>query len=313
MKNIMPVYSVVIPVYKSENTINELCERLINVFSSQVKQPFEIIMVDDASPDNSWDKMKELYSKDQRIKIIRLARNFGQHNALMCGLNYVSGDYIITMDDDLQHPPEEIPKLIAAIADNPDMDAIIGEYEIKKHSWWRNLGSYINWLIIMQIFNLSKNRRSSSFRLIRGSTAKEIIKYTTYQPRIGQLLKLVTERYDFVRVNHNSRKHGKSGYTIWKLVRDFINNILNNSRVILRLTSILGFSSAGLSLILALYYFVKFFTVGIAVPGFTTIILINLFFSGIVLFSLGVVGEYLMKILLETRKHPQFIIQHKHF
>lgn len=308
-----PVYSVVIPVYKSEKTLSELYDRLVNVFENQVKGTFEVILVDDASPDNSWHKMKELHDKDQRFKIIRLARNFGQHCALMCGFNYVSGEYIITMDDDLQHPPEEIPKLIVALENSPDIDVIIGNYNKKKHSWWRNIGTHLNRLIMVKIFGLNKTYRGGSFRLIKINTVKAIITQTTYQPRIGQLLKLVTNKYGFVTVDHQPRQHGKSGYSISRLSRDFINNILNNSTIILRISSVLGFSSAGLSMILATYYLVKYFTVGIAVPGFTTIILINLFFSGIILFSLGVVGEYLMKILFEARKYPQYVIHQKIF
>ena len=133
----------------------------------------------------------------------------------------------------------------------------------------------------------------------------------TYQPRIGQLLFLVSRNYGSVPVRHDPRAHGQSGYSIFRLVKDFINNIMNNSTVILRFTSIIGFSSAGLSMLLALYYLIKYFTVGIAVSGFTTIVLINLFFSGIVLFSLGVVGEYLMKILFETKGYPQYVVRQK--
>jgi polyisoprenyl-phosphate glycosyltransferase len=311
MNQSVTVYSVVIPVYKSERILEDLYARLVKVFDSIIKEPYEILFIDDASPDGSWLKLQELHRKDARVKIIRLSKNFGQHCALMCGFNYVSGEYIITMDDDLQHPPEEIPKLINAINNKPDIEVVIGKYEKKEHSWWRNIGSYLNRVIMIKIFSLDKSYRGSSFRIFRSNTVKAMIQQTTYQPRIGRILKMVTDKYDFVTVEHQPRKHGKSGYSIWRLSKDLINNVLNNSNVILRATSILGFSSACLSFVLVLYYLLKYFTVGIAVPGFTTIIIINLFFSGIMLFSLGVVGEYLMKILFETRKYPQYVVQYK--
>jgi polyisoprenyl-phosphate glycosyltransferase len=311
MNQSVTVYSVVIPVYKSERILEDLYARLVKVFDSIIKEPYEILFIDDASPDGSWLKLQELHRKDARVKIIRLSKNFGQHCALMCGFNYVSGEYIITMDDDLQHPPEEIPKLINAINNKPDIEVVIGKYEKKEHSWWRNIGSYLNRVIMIKIFSLDKSYRGSSFRIFRSNTVKAMIQQTTYQPRIGRILKMVTDKYDFVTVEHQPRKHGKSGYSIWRLSKDLINNVLNNSTVILRATSILGFSSACLSFVLVLYYLLKYFTVGIAVPGFTTIIIINLFFSGIMLFSLGVVGEYLMKILFETRKYPQYVVQYK--
>ncbi len=311
MQNYKPIFSIVIPVYKSEVMLGELKSRLVTVFENQVRESFEIIFVDDASPDKTWLKLQELHQRDSRVKDIRLAKNFGQHCAIMCGFNYASGEYVITMDDDLQHPPEEIPKLIDAINNKPDMEVIIGKYAKKEHSWWRNIGTFLNRIIMIKIFGLDKNYRGSSFRIFRANTVSAMIQQTTYQPRIGRILKMVTDKYDFVTVEHQPRKHGKSGYSIWRLSKDLINNILNNSAVILRATSILGFSSAGLSVVLIIYYLLKYITVGIAVPGFTTIIIINLFFSGILLFSLGVVGEYLMKILFETRKYPQYVVQYK--
>ena len=306
-----PKYSVVIPVYKSEKTLDEICARIISVFEDIIQKPVEIILVDDASPDNSWFKMKALHQKDQRIKIIRLARNFGQHNALMCGLKHASGDYIITMDDDLQHPPEEIPKMVKCMLDNPELDAVFGKYDSKKHSWWRNLGSNVMRRIMLSIFNLDKKYKGSSFRLIKASIVHEIITTTTYKPRIGQLILLSTNSIGNVTVRHDPRLYGTSGYSLSKLVKDFINNILNNSVILLRITSIMGFSSAALSVVLALYFLIKYFTVGITVSGFTSIVLINLFYFGVILFSLGVVGEYLIKILFETKGYPQFVIKQK--
>ena len=306
-------YSLVIPVFQSKKTLDELCTRLISVFDDKINESFEIILVDDGSPDNTWKTMRELHKKDPRIKTIRLTRNFGQHNALMCGLKHSSGEFIITMDDDLQHPPEEIPKLINCIVENPDMDAVIGKYNSKKHSWWRNLGTNIMRRMMASIFNFDKNYKGSSFRLIKASIVREIISTTTYKPRIGQLIFLTTNNVGNVTVRHEPRAHGNSGYSLLRLAKDFINNIISNSVILLKITSIMGFSSAALSIVLAMYYLIKYFTVGIAVTGFTTIVLISLFYFGVMLFSIGVVGEYLIKILFETKGYPQFVIKQKEF
>ncbi len=303
------VYSIIIPVYNSERTIVELCNRLITVFDKVIQKPVEIILVNDGSHDNSWQIMKNIHNEDQRIKIIRLSRNFGQHSALFCGLKFAKGDYVITMDDDLQHPPEEIPKLIQFMIDNPDMDAVIGQYESKKHSWWRNLGSTIMKQIMQSIYGLKRKHKSSSFKLIRSKIAKEMTATTAHRPRIGQLLVFATNNIGYIEVRHDLRKYGNSGYSLVRLAKDFLSNIINNSVFILHLTSMVGFVSAFISVALFLYYLVKYLTVGIAVSGFTSIVLINLFYFGIILFSLGVVGEYLIRILFETKGYPQFVIK----
>lgn len=140
----MSLYSVVVPVYNSEHTLTELYTRLEKVFRETVQEPFELILVDDGSKDRSYQIMEELRQKDPRVKIIQMARNFGQHPALLCGFSHAEGDFIITMDDDLQHPPEEIPKLINTIRERDDVDVIIASYEGRKHGPIRRLGTKVS-------------------------------------------------------------------------------------------------------------------------------------------------------------------------
>ena len=150
-ENIRVEYSIVIPVFKSSECLCELYDRLTRVFK-KISPHYEVIFVDDASPDDSWITLQQMRFKDHRVKIIQHTRNFGQHKATLCGLKYSKGDFVITMDDDLQHPPEEIPTLIEAIRNNDEIDAVFASYESKQHSWFRNLGANVINAITSYVF-----------------------------------------------------------------------------------------------------------------------------------------------------------------
>lgn len=305
-----PLYSVVVPVYRSEPTLGLLCRRVFQVFE-QLSLPVEIILVDDSSPDASWQVMQELRRRDNRIKIIRLARNFGQHNALMCGFAHAQGEFVLTMDDDLQHPPEEIPKLIDAMQKDSDCDVVIGSYVAKKHSLIRRLGTSA-----MHAFNQFALQRQpklelTSFRLIRRFIIDELVRLEMDKPRVGRLLVDLSAHIVNVPVVHEERHYGRSGYSFFMLVRDFFNNIVSTSAAPLKVVSALGFFSASMSFLLALYYMYRYFTIGISVPGWTTLIMVNLFHFGVLLFSMGVIGEYLIRILREGQQLPQYFIRDK--
>ena len=304
-----PEYTIVVPVYRAERTIDELCERIRNIFDDILRVSFEVILVDDASPDGSWAKLCELHGQDSRFKIIQLARNFGQHNALMCGFKYAAGEYVITMDDDLQHPPEEIPKLIEAMRQHPDADMVIGAYSSKQHSLMRNLGSYVSRWFGHRIFRQNRRLRYSSFRLVRGLTVKSILQVKIERPRVGQLLLQMSNRVVNTPVNHDPRKYGRSGYAYGRLIKDLIYNIIYNSSLPLQWISYLGLASAVLSFMLAGYYLYRYFFVGITVPGWTTMILLLLFYFGILLLAVGIIGEYLARIIKENRRMPQYVIR----
>jgi polyisoprenyl-phosphate glycosyltransferase len=307
-----PEFSVVIPVYRSEQTLDTLCNRLIKVFDQSLKRSVEIILVDDCSPDGSWKKMRELHSRDERIKVIRLARNFGQHNALLCGFSNARGAFVITMDDDLQHPPEEIPKLINAMDANPEADVVMGAYISKRHSWLRNLGTQVLKWIYAVIFKRDPRTQFTSFRLIRALIIHAVNEVKMEKPRVGHLIQHLTTHIITTPVHHDPRKYGKSGYTFGRLIKDFISNILNNSALPLKVISYMGFFSAFLSFALGLYYLYRYFYIGISVAGFTTLVLLILFYFGVTLFSMGIVGEYLIRIINENKRMPQFVVREKH-
>ncbi|MGA1825569.1 MAG: glycosyltransferase family 2 protein [bacterium] len=303
-------YSIVIPVYKSAECLSELYDRLTKVFK-EISSCYEIIFVDDASPDDSWKIMQQLRYKDQHVKIIQHTRNFGQHKATLCGLQYSQGDFVITMDDDLQHPPEEIPKLLEAIRNNDEIDAVFASYESKQHSWFRNLGANVINAITSYVFIKNKGLKLTSFRIMRRPIVKELENARYHNPRIGQLILRITHRITNVQVKHHPRKLGRSSYSFHRLVSDSLDNILSNSSLPLQIVSYIGFSSSLLSILLSLYYLYKYLFIGISVPGWTTTILLLLFFFGILFFSLGIVGEYLIRILREVQGSRKSVVRKK--
>jgi len=304
-------YSVVIPVYRAADTLQELCERLGNVLG-EISPAYEIILVDDGSPDDSWRVMTSLREQNPRIRILQHMRNFGQHEALLSGMECSRGEFVITMDDDLQHPPEEIPKLVEAIRADDAVDVVMGAYKVKQHSWFRNLGTRVINAVVSYVFNKDRNLKLTSFRIIRRPVVAELTLDRSQCPRIGQLLLMITNRIRNIPVEHHARRHGQSGYTFRKLVATALDNILSNSSLPLQVVSYLGFGSAFLSMVLTVYYLAKYFIGGVSVPGWTTVVLLLLFFFGAVMFSFGVVGEYLIRILRETKAPPRRIVRRKH-
>ena len=206
----MSLYSVVVPVYNSQKTLQELYERIKNVFEEKINEPFELVLVDDSSKDQSFKQMEKLRQADKRVKIIQLSRNYGQHCALLCGFHYAKGDFIITMDDDLQHPPEEIPKLIQELDNNPELDVVIAKYMVKKHGPIRNFGTYLANKVSSHIFKKDANLQLTSFRIMKRFVVQGILERRVNFPRIGHLLLLVSNRIGNVVVEHDSRKYGKT-------------------------------------------------------------------------------------------------------
>jgi len=301
------MYSIIVPVYNSQNSLVELHSRLQAVFENVVKEEFELILVNDSSRDSSWQLMKELHTLDKRVKIVNLAKNFGQHAALLCGLKYFSGDFVVMLDDDLQHPPEEIPKLIKAIEDNPEIDVVFGNYESKKHNWYRNLGSLAISKIGKRIAKRNSDIKVTSFRIIRASLAHKIAEIDIQQPRIGGLIMHATNRVMAIQVDHQPRAYGRSGYHLDRLFKDFLGIIIGNSVLPLKLISTFGVLLSIFSMFIGLYFVVRHIFFGVSVVGWTSLIVAITFFSGFILFTLGIIGEYLIRILMEAKKMPVYI------
>lgn len=228
--------SVVVPVYNSESSLEHFYKALSKELM-KICDDYEIIMVDDGSLDNSYEQMEVLHTIDSRVKIIKLDGNFGQQNALMCGFHYSTGEYIVTLDDDLQHPPEEIHKLYKKIEEG--YDVVYGIPIIKQHSVYRKMGSKMTDYLFNKICLKPKNIKISSFRIIRKNIISEIIKDKTSFVYISAITFKNTKNISNVEVNHNVRKYGKSNYDFYKLLKLFIKLYLyySNHKIFKMVTS----------------------------------------------------------------------------
>jgi dolichol-phosphate mannosyltransferase/undecaprenyl-phosphate 4-deoxy-4-formamido-L-arabinose transferase len=298
-------YSIVIPVYNSTNSLQELADRLDIVFK-KLNVSYEIIFVDDASPNAAtWPLLEKLAQTHKNIRCFQLMRNFGKPGAMICGLEQSIGEYIITMDDDLQHFPEDIPKLISL----NKHDVVVGAFSNKEHSLFKKFGSNVHGWFENKIIGKPKHIKNSPFKLIKGQVVRAALEIKTPYPHIGALLFYVTKDIAMIEVGHGKRMYNKTGFTLKKMIQTFSHLLINNSSFLLQKMAFLGISISILSFILGLYFLVKKITVGTPVQGWTSLAIINLFLGGLILFSIGVVGEYLIRIINGIERRPSFIVR----
>ena len=300
-------FSVVIPAYRSAGTLPELIPRLEAVMS-RLGEPFEIVIVHDCSPDNeTWPMIVSLAQTRPHLRGINLLYNVGQFRALLCGFEHARGRYIITMDDDLQHPPEEIPKLVETIRSRPGLDCVMGRYAEKKHSLFRRLGSGLFGLIERVVYNRPAGLKSTSFRIMTRNLVQTLLNYRTQIPQIGAMVLSSTRRIMNVTVEHQERYQGASGYSLWSLIYHTVYSVINASTIPLRFFSILGFIIAVLSFLFSIFYFLRWM-LGRVVPGFTSLVLLNFFFGGMVLLGIGIIGEYIARVIRELTGPPKYVV-----
>jgi len=300
-----PEYSIVIPVYNSENTLEELFSRIQKVFAGLHKR-FEVVFVDDCSKDHSWDilvKMKEKHP--ELLTVIRLSRNYGQHNAVFCGMEHSTGELIITLDDDLQIPPEEIPKLISKFGES-DADLVYGYYGKKKHGIVRNFGSYF--IKKSSRILLQSPGEGSSFRLLTRQLAQNILKHNQEFMYIDELLLWYTGNIAFVQVEHRRRSSNQSGYSTWKLMKLSFNIVIYYTAVPLRIMTYGGFILSVLSFFLAIRFIINKLIHDVPL-GYTSLIVAILFSTSIIMLCLGLIGEYLTRIYKVQNKKPPYSIK----
>ncbi len=295
--------SVVIPVYGAERTLEELVARLVTVLD-ELALHYEIVFIDDGSRDQSWSVLVALQKKyTDRIVAIQLMKNSGQHNAIMCGLRQTRGQYVLTMDDDLQHPPEEIPKMLQGLKQS-GLDLVYGKYRSKQHSSHRNLGSSVVNTFYRVVFG---NRVVvTSFRLMTRSLVQGICVYDLNFTFVDGLLAWNTDRIGAVEVEHNARQEGRSGYSFRKLLTLALNLFTNFSLMPLQLVSLLGLAASVAGFLGGAYYLIQYFFSKIMVPGYASVIVAILVLGGLQLLSLGVIGEYLGRVHLNINRRPQF-------
>ncbi len=303
-------YSIAIPTYRGAANLPELIERVVKIMN-QIDGRYEIILVDDASPDNSWEIIRKLKDVHPEMIAFRLMNNVGQFRALMCAFDRVRGEYVITMDDDLQNPPEEIPKLIRGIEGYPEIDGVIGSFTKKEHSPGRNLGSFLIELLNRLVSGKPRTLKTTSFRLLRRGLVEAIAAHKTINPVMGPLVVQSSKRLVNVMVDHHQRKSGQSNYNFAALAKMALDHVLNFSTIPLRAMVLTGFFSSALSLVLGIYYLANYLTgnIGREVQGWTTLVLLLIFFSGLILFSVGLIGEYLLRIINEVNRSPRYTIR----
>jgi undecaprenyl-phosphate 4-deoxy-4-formamido-L-arabinose transferase len=298
--------SVVIPVYNSADMLSVLYRRLRAVLAATGKR-FEVVLVDDGSQDDSWAMLEQLQALDpNHVVAIQLMRNFGQHNALMCGFRHARGQFIITMDDDLQHPPEEIPKLLTAI-ERGDLDLVYGAYDRKQHGAAKNLASQVVNLFYRLVFNSPVT--VTAFRVIRRELLETVLSYSLNFTFVDGLLAWNTRRIGEVSVAHHPRALGRSGYRFGKLLTLALNLFTNFSLLPLQFVSFCGVSAALMGFVLGLYYFYQHLASGITVPGYASTIVSILVLGGLQLLGLGIMGEYVGRLHLNVNRKPQYSVR----
>ena len=301
-------YSIVVPCYASGGWLTELVERTGAVMEAD--QSFELILVNDKSPDHeTWPVIEQLAQKYSFVRGINLLYNVGQFRATLCGLEHAAGRYVITMDDDLQHPPEELPKLIEAIQQNPDMDCIMGQYIAKQHNPVRNIGSRLFQGIMNRLYNKPAGIVTTSFRILPASFVKTLCLYRIAAPQLGPLIISITSKVMNVPVEHHERKRGVSGYNLFRCAGETFQSVINASIAPLRWFSFIGFCTAGIAFLIATAYALRWLFGGIGVAGYTSLILTISFFSGMLLAGIGVLGEYIGRIIQELTGMPRYQIE----
>jgi len=301
-----PGISVVIPVYRSEAILPELVRRSESVLGTIAKD-FELILVNDCSPDHSWDVISDLAGRSSWIRPIDLMRNYGQHNALLCGIRAARYDVIVTMDDDLQHPPEEIPKLLAKLREG--YDVVYGTPEQEQHGLGRDFASWVTKLALQNVMGAAVARKVSAFRVFRAEVANAFAHYQGAFVAIDVLLTWGTNRFSFKTVRHEPRKVGTSGYTLRKLVTHAINMMTGFSTLPLQFASMVGFLFTLFGVAVLAYVLGRYLVLGTSVPGFPFLASIIVIFSGAQLFALGIMGEYLARMHFRMMDRPSYVVR----
>ena len=300
------LYSVVIPVYNSASIVATTVARIREFFLSQSLR-FQIILVNDGSRDSSWSVIADLAKEYSEVTAINLLKNYGQHHANLCGFREAKGDYVITMDDDLQNPPEEIAKLIHAVKEGHDV--VIGRFESKRHSFVRRIGSqFVGWLN-RKVFEVRDNLTLTNFRIVRRDVVDRICRDKSFAPYIpGLILKYSSQRCN-VLVRHLLRAEGKSNYTWRKILRLVATILFNHSSIPLRYGAAFGFVVAGTSFLLSLYFLLEAMIKGTNAPGWASLVVLLSFFNGVLILLLSVIGEYLIRILREIGTQSSYEIK----
>jgi len=302
-----PECSVVIPVYNGRATLEPLVREIHEAFAGH---RFEVVLVDDGSVDGSDRLCADLVTAyPETVRFVQLSRNFGEHNAVLAGLQYARGDYVAVLDDDGQHPPAEAVRLLDSIRGS-DHDAVYGRYRVKQHSRTRNLGSWFNDRMAVLLLKKPRELYLSSFKIMNRFVVDEVCKYRGASPYIDGLIWRSTHRIGQVDVVHRARQAGRSNYGLRKLVELWLNSFLTFSILPLRLAGILGVLCSLFSVVVLIAMVVDKLWINTGITaGVPTIIITMALFAGVQLLILGTIGEYLGRLFLDHSGAPQFIVR----
>jgi len=303
--------SVVVPVFRGEKNLPILVENVVCELG-KIYSRFEIILVDDFSPDDSWRVIEELVAKHSGIvRGYRHARSFGQPGATLCGLSQAEGSVIITMDDDLEHDPREIPKLIQA-QKITNSNIVIARFQEKTHRPLRKPLSFLNRYLAQKAIGFPRGLYLSAFRIMKKEIAEEMIKIHSAYPYLPALMFSITHRVTNVDVAHGRRVHGESNYSLWSTMKLGSRLLINHSSILLDVVGVMGLVSASLSFLIIVGVLLnKLLLGGAGVSGWTSLIVSIYLIGGVVLFSIGIIGKYLVRIIGEASGKPRFFVSEK--
>ncbi|MCH5249252.1 MAG: glycosyltransferase family 2 protein [Lachnospiraceae bacterium] len=299
--------SFVIPCYNSARTIEKVVEEITDVMGRVKDYNYEIVLVNDCSPDDTFEVIRSICSKREDVCGVNLAKNFGQHAALMAGFHYVHGDIIVCLDDDGQTPAGEVGKLLDKMKEG--YDVVYAEYERKKHSAFRNFGSKVNELMTRVMLNKPKELYISSYFAAKRFIIDEMIKYTNPYPYVIGLVLRTTNKIANVDVNHREREIGTSGYTLGKLFALWFNGFTAFSIKPLRMATVIGGFVAMAGFIYGIYTVIRKLVDPNIVIGFSSLMSAIVFIGGMMMVMLGIIGEYIGRIYISLNNSPQYVIR----
>ena len=299
--------SIVVPVYRSAQILPDLIELILAEMGNEgLSENFELLLVNDASPDNSWQVICSLASKYSFIKGISLRRNFGQHNAIMAGLHHISGEFVVLMDDDLQHPPHAIGNMLRALEEG--YDVCYTKYLNRQHALWKKFGSQFNSWVATRLLGKPKDLYLSSFKAIRKEVVNEIIKYDGPYAYVDGLILDITRSITTIDIEHQARLEGKGNYNLRRSLSLWLKMATSFSVLPLRLATYAGFVLAALSLVMIVFVVTQKLLHPELPAGWTSLIATILFIGGIQTLCIGMIGEYLGRTYLKLNHKPQFIV-----
>ena len=310
----MKKISFVIPCYRSENTIGHVIAEIDGKMQEMKEYEYEVVMVNDCSPDHTLESIRKLCAErpagNGARKGVSFAKNFGQHSALMAGLRETTGDYVVCLDDDGQTPANEVDKLIGKLEEG--FDAVYAKYEHKKHSAFRNLGSKVNELMTRVMLGKPKELFISSYFAVRRFVVQDMIRYENSYPYVIGLVLRSTKSITNVVVTHRDREEGSSGYTLKKLLGLWFNGFTAFSVKPLRIATAIGSICAAIGFLYGIYTVIKKIFINPDVPmGFSSTMAAIVFFGGMIMLMLGLIGEYIGRIYISLNNSPQYVIREK--